>query len=104
MPAPVSITGIFECVRTKSINPFPPRGITKSTYPVALSKSAVASCPDGNKVMISGFRPKRFRTSRIRLTMAALEWYASLPPFSTQEFPDFRQSEKTSKVTLGRAS
>ena len=36
--------------------------------------------------------------------MASLEWRASLPPFRTQALPVFRQSEKMSAVTLGRAS
>ena len=36
--------------------------------------------------------------------MAKLELYASVPPLSTHTFPLFRHSEKTSKLTFGRAS
>ena len=36
--------------------------------------------------------------------MASLECCASLPPFKITALPDFKQSAKTSNVTLGRAS
>ena len=38
------------------------------------------------------------------VTIASLEKQASLPPLRIQALPAFRQSEKTSRVTLGRAS
>ena len=40
----------------------------------------------------------------MRLTMARLLSSASFPPFRIQALPALRQREKTSKVTLGRAS
>ena len=44
------------------------------------------------------------RAARITLNIAVFECIASLPPRSTEQLPDFRQSEAASDVTLGRAS
>ena len=81
-----------------------PRGITRSTYPLACNRAPVASCVAGKRVMAFSLMPKSFNTPLMRLIMARLLSSASFPPFSTHALPAFRQSENTSKVTFGRAS
>ena len=81
-----------------------PRGISRSTQPRAFNNSAVESCPAGSKATISGLKKHCTNTLRMISTIARLVLSASLPPFSTQALPDFKQSENTSSVTFGRAS
>ena len=98
------MTGMVAFWRTKLMRLLLPRGISKSTYPRAFSNSAVASRSAGSNSTMCGLMLKCSSTSCITLIMARLEESASLPPFSMQAFPLFRQRENTSKLTLGRAS
>ena len=45
-----------------------------------------------------------FRVDFMICIAALFESAASEPPFKTEALPDLKQSEKTSKVTFGRAS
>ena len=98
------MTGTSEFFRTKSINPFPPRGMITSTVPAAFISSAAASRPAGSSVTVFSSSSCFRSTFLISSTIARFELKASLPPFSTQVLPDLKQSENTSKLTLGRAS
>ena len=82
----------------------PPRGMQTSIYPTADSISAVASWVAGSSSTQPSSHPALAMTLLISATIALLESSASRPPLSTQALPLLKQSEKTSKATLGRAS
>ena len=98
------MTGTTEFSVTKSIKPWLPRGMIVSTYFFALSRVWTCSRSGGMRKQTSVSMSCFLRISWISFTAASFESFASELPLRTQAFPDLKQSEKTSKVTFGRAS
>ena len=105
MPVPVSMTGTVALSTQARISPAPPRGMSRSTYPLAV----ISSCAEARVVSSTRHRaswgsPARERPRHRAETMAAAERWASFPQRSTQAEPAFRAKAAASLVTLGRLS
>src|SRR5688500_1258611 len=100
-PAPVSITGTKLFFLTNCISESDPRGISTSTYLVAVNNSCTVSRSTGNSVTQSGSISFAFNTFLMRRIAAWLVFSASLLPLSKQPFWLRKQSAAISKVTFG---
>ena len=105
MPVPVWMQGTVAFSTQLRISPAPPRGISRSTRPLAVIRaralSRLVSCTSDTR---AGAKPASCTPSRRAATMALLERKASLPPRSTQALPLFSARAAASLVTLGRLS
>ena len=87
------------------ISPAPPRGISRSTTPLAVMMSAADWWVVSSTMFrISGSPPAAAMPPFRAETMAQAVRWASLPLRRMQVLPDFRASAAASEVTLGRLS
>ena len=105
MPVPVSTQGTVAFSTQERISPAPPRGISRSTSPVAvISSRALSRLVSWTRFTRSAGRPAAVSPSFRAATMALADRKASLPPRRTQALPAFTARAAASEVTLGRLS
>ena len=105
MPVPVWMTGTVACSTQARMSPAPPRGMSRSTRPLAcISSVDEARVVSSTSTTLSPGSPACSRPACRAETMAAADWWASLPQRSTQADPALRARAAASEVTLGRLS
>ena len=98
------MTGTVDSRTTRSISDAPPRGMTTSTRPRALSSSPTDARSAGSSSTEPAGSPAFSAVSVRMVTSAVFVRNADAEPRSSAAFPLLRQRPAASTVTLGRAS
>ena len=99
------MTGTVAFSVTRRMSASPPRGTTRSTSPLCVTRKSMASW-SGLSTYWTAFAsiPAAARPFWMQRTRAALDSRASLPPRRMEALPDFRHRAAVSTVTFGRDS